>query len=200
MIAVNNSFQPIKYVVTYSVSMWQPETKRESTKTWNHFPHYWPLVRGIHRSPVHSPNKWPVTRSFDVFFDLRLNKRLIKPSRHWWFETPSRSLWCHCNGDFFRKELIMIHSNFDVTSAFLSSLFHWDAMLFLFAEHRGGFAYSSSGKWVCVFIRPFEKGTYYAVAMSVRLSVRPSVRPSEFSGLFSTCFEISIWKLVSCIQ
>ena len=24
---------------------------------WNHFPHYWPFVRGIHRSPVNSPHK-----------------------------------------------------------------------------------------------------------------------------------------------
>ena len=24
---------------------------------WKHFPRYWPLVRGIHRSPVNSPNK-----------------------------------------------------------------------------------------------------------------------------------------------
>ena len=39
----------------------------------------------------------PVTRSFDVFFDLRLNKRLSRQSRRWWFETPSRSLWRHCN-------------------------------------------------------------------------------------------------------
>ena len=39
----------------------------------------------------------PVTRSFDVFFDLRLNKRLSKQSWGWWFETPSRSLWHHCN-------------------------------------------------------------------------------------------------------
>ena len=46
-----------------------------------------------------------------------------------------------------------------------------------------------------VFIRPFEKRTYYAMAMSVRLSVRPSVRPS-FPDFFSTCFEISIWNLV----
>ena len=45
------------------------------------------------------------------------------------------------------------------------------------------------------FIRPFEKRTYYAMAMSVRLSVRPSVRPS-FPDFFSTCFEISIWNLV----
>ena len=35
----------------------------------------------------------PVTRSFDVFFDLRLNKRLSKPPWGWWFETPSRPLW-----------------------------------------------------------------------------------------------------------
>ena len=24
---------------------------------WEHFPHYWPFVRGIHRSPVNSPEK-----------------------------------------------------------------------------------------------------------------------------------------------
>ena len=39
----------------------------------------------------------PVTQSFDVFFDLCLNKRLSKQSWGWWFETPSRSLWRHCN-------------------------------------------------------------------------------------------------------
>ena len=35
----------------------------------------------------------PVTRSFDVFFDLRLNKRLSKQSWGWWLETLSCSLW-----------------------------------------------------------------------------------------------------------
>ena len=43
------------------------------------------------------PSHRPVTRSFDVFFDLRLNKRLSKQSRRRWFETPSLSLWRHCN-------------------------------------------------------------------------------------------------------
>ena len=91
----------------------------------NNFLHNWPVVRGIHRS------QRPVTRSFDVFFDLRadsrlvpsqwetllqrntvshwlgvnlesaldlgLNKWLRKQSRSRLFETPSRSLWCHCN-------------------------------------------------------------------------------------------------------
>ena len=43
------------------------------------------------------PSQRPVTRSLDVFFDLRLNKRLSKHSWGWWFVTPSRSLWRHCN-------------------------------------------------------------------------------------------------------
>ena len=35
--------------------------------------------------------------SFDVFFDLCLNKRLNKQSWGWWFETLSRPLWRHRN-------------------------------------------------------------------------------------------------------
>ena len=34
---------------------------------------------------------------FDDFFDLSLNQRLSKQRRRWSFETPSRSLWRHCN-------------------------------------------------------------------------------------------------------
>ena len=43
------------------------------------------------------PSQRPVTWSFDVFFDLCLNKRLSKQLWGWWFETPSSSLWHHCN-------------------------------------------------------------------------------------------------------
>ena len=42
------------------------------------------------------PAQRPETRSFNVFFDLRLNKRLSKQSWGWRFKTPSRSLWRHC--------------------------------------------------------------------------------------------------------
>ena len=48
--------------------------------------------------PGEFPAQRPVTRGFDVFFDLCLNKRLSKQSLGWWFETPSVSLWRHCNG------------------------------------------------------------------------------------------------------
>ena len=53
----------------------------------------------------------PVTRSFDVFFDLRLNQKLNKQSWGWWFETLSRSLWRHwneivlCNDDNSRLDI-----------------------------------------------------------------------------------------------
>ena len=50
---------------------------------------------------------WPVAGEFPhkgqwrgalmFYFDLRLNKGLIKQLWGWWLETPSRSLWCHCN-------------------------------------------------------------------------------------------------------
>ena len=47
--------------------------------------------------PGEFPAQMPVTRSFDVFFDLRLNKRLSKQSWGWWFETLSRPLIRHRN-------------------------------------------------------------------------------------------------------
>ena len=65
---------------------------------WKHFPRYWPFVWGIHRSVA---LQRPVTPSFDVFFDLRLNERLGKPSWGWWFETPSRLLKRYCNVSVF---------------------------------------------------------------------------------------------------
>ena len=63
---------------------------------WKHFPRYWPFVRRIHRSPVNSPHKgqW---RGDLMFFYMHQNNRLSTQSRHRWLETPSRSLWRHCN-------------------------------------------------------------------------------------------------------
>ena len=46
------------------------------------------------------PTQRPVTRSFDIFFDLRLNRRLSKQSWGWWFAL-SRPLWRHGNGQSF---------------------------------------------------------------------------------------------------
>ena len=51
--------------------------------------------------PGEFPTQRPVTRSFDVFFDLHPNKRLNKQWWGWWFETPSCSLWRHRNVGVF---------------------------------------------------------------------------------------------------
>ena len=78
--------------------------------TWTHFA-WWrhqmetfstllALCGGNSLFTVESPSQRPVMRSFDVFFDLRLNNRLSKQSWGWWFETPWRSLWRHCNGQY----------------------------------------------------------------------------------------------------
>ena len=42
---------------------------------------------GEFTGPGEFPAQRPVTRSFDVFFDLRQNKRLSKQPWGWWFET-----------------------------------------------------------------------------------------------------------------
>ena len=70
-----------------------PESHDDVIK-WKHFPRNWPFVWG----PGEFTTQRPVTRSFDVFFDLRLNKRLSKQPWGWWFETLSWSLWRHCYG------------------------------------------------------------------------------------------------------
>ena len=52
---------------------------------------------GEFTGPRWIPTQRPVTRSFGVFFDLRLNIRLNKQWWGWWFETRSRPLWRHRN-------------------------------------------------------------------------------------------------------
>ena len=55
------------------------------------------LCAGISPVTGEFPAQRPVTRSFDVFFDLGLSKRLSKQSWGWWLETPSHPLWRHSN-------------------------------------------------------------------------------------------------------
>ena len=79
---------------------WRLETPPTSTEAhddvikWKHF-----LITGpcAGNSPVTGefPTQRPVTRSFDVSFDLCPNKRLSKQLWGGWFETPSH-LWRHC--------------------------------------------------------------------------------------------------------
>ena len=58
-------------------------------------------------------HRWiPLTKASDAelwcFLWFRLNKQLSKQSWRRWFETPPRSLWCHCNVSSCLPELTSI--------------------------------------------------------------------------------------------
>ena len=92
--------------------------KHDDVIKWKRFPRYWPSVRGIHRSPVNSPHKGQWRGAF-FFYDLRLNKQLSKQSCNWWFETPSRSLWRHCNVYIFLNNFTVFLTNYIHSRCFL---------------------------------------------------------------------------------
>ena len=97
----------------YSVWFWTVLTDNEEGKLfesptsvierswWRHqmeaFSALLTICAGNSPVPGEFPAQRPVTQSFDIFFDLRPNKRLSKQSWGWWFETLSPSLWRHCN-------------------------------------------------------------------------------------------------------
>ena len=60
--------------------------------------------------PGDFPTQRPVTRSFDVYFDLRPDKRLSKQSWGWWFETLSHSLWRHRNDGIIKHILRLMNT------------------------------------------------------------------------------------------
>ena len=59
--------------------------------------------------------------SFDVFFDLCLNKQLSKQSWSWWFEMPSWSLWNHCNVE----GIIVLNAAMKLLSGKVLLMFLW---------------------------------------------------------------------------
>ena len=75
-------------------------TNPHSSKMWTWWRHQMEIFSALlaicaGNSP--GTTQRPVTWSFDIFFDLRLNKRLSKHSWGWRFETPSCPLWHHSN-------------------------------------------------------------------------------------------------------
>ena len=86
------------------------------------------LCEGNLRVTGEFPLQRPVTRSFDVFIDLCLDKRLNKQSRSRWFEMPSLSSLRHCSGvNWYANDVIVlvIHYNdviMDVLASQITSL------------------------------------------------------------------------------
>ena len=98
---------------TTNTMSWCRHGMRLCSAWWRHqmetFSALLALCAGNSPVPGEFPTQKPVTRSFDVFFDLRLNKLLSKQSLGWWFETLSPPFWRQCNGLRWPDPAFSIH-------------------------------------------------------------------------------------------
>ena len=79
------------------------------------------------------PAQRPVPRSFDVFFYVPPNKRLRKQPWGWWIDTPSWSLWRHCNLSCLLHSLLSHDCHYaDFSGTFIC---HVNICLFLTQRH-----------------------------------------------------------------
>ena len=98
-----NEFIMLLKIFYYGRTVWGHSKMEKHFSWWHHQMDTFSALPALcKRNPPGTggfPSQRPVTRSFDVFFDLRSNKWLSKQSKRWWFETPSRSLLRNCNVD-----------------------------------------------------------------------------------------------------
>ena len=80
----NTYIKPGKWHLSY----WQGSVNMMTSSNGTIFLVTGPMC-GEFTGPGEFPTQRPVTRSFDVFLHLRLNKQLSKQPWGWWFETPS---------------------------------------------------------------------------------------------------------------
>ena len=96
---LNGYFTAIEAIIGWPPCQWNNMNEKNiwhmMTSSNGTFSALLALCAGNSQVTSEFPPQRPVTRNFDAFFDLRLNKRLSKQSWGWWFETPWRSLWCH---------------------------------------------------------------------------------------------------------
>ena len=85
---INISFMPMSYTC-YLSTWWRNQMETFSALL--------AICAGNSTVSGEFPAQRPVTRSFDIFFDLRLNERLSKQAWGWWFESLSCPLWRQCN-------------------------------------------------------------------------------------------------------
>ena len=107
---------------------------------WRHqmekFSAWLAICAGNSPVPGEVPAQRPVTRNFDVFFDLRLNKRLSKQSWGWWFETLSSPLWRHGNESSRTSRTSIVCYSTD-SKVLLAHMVHHDSMAKKVASHVG---------------------------------------------------------------
>ena len=152
---------------------------------WKQFPRYWPFVWGIHWSPAKSPHKgqWRGALMFSLI--CALNKRLSKQSRGWWFETPSRSLWRHCNA----LSITIMFGTWKDKSRGTSPMI-WDAF-----GNTGSFCEGINCSTAKGTVRCFSR---YSLEQTVEQTIKLSIMWDTMASMWCHCNEVRhiIWKLL----
>ena len=114
-------------------------------KWWRHqtetFSALQALCAGNSRVSGEFPSQRPVTRSFDIFFELRPNKRLSKQSWGWWFESPLHSLWRQWNDmkDYFTLSAIRAWKCLRLNWIPVKEVQQWEtSTIYMFIEWANG--------------------------------------------------------------
>ena len=115
------------------------------------------------------PSQRSVTRSFDVFYHLRMNKRVSKQSRRRWFETPLCSLWRLCNAPF---QSYPLSCRIPVSPRLGCD--HWVSTVFIVAEtkwptFRRHFQFSISFSWMKMYA--FRSICHRSLYLMVKLTI-----------------------------
>ena len=140
---------------------------------------------GDFTGPGEFPTQRPVTLSFDVFSDLRLNKRFSKQPWGWWFETVSCPLWRHCNA--WRTTCDPPHNRADLNKT---------------KQHRS--LYKDKTIVLSVFNDRIHRATlemlylaiYYSTGVQiVSCTLSDDSVLSESTGLFNPVLCVSQWNL-----
>ena len=171
------------------------------------FPALLAICAGNSQVTSEFPAQRPVVWSFDVFFNLRLNKRLNKQSGGWWFESPLHPLWRHSNViDFIDVTLVLwllLTSTISKCNITVHVMLH-NSNFWTNNRHP----ISHPGSWVMVHIfwvlvRKIPGGVRTCFMFWVLLHLRPYLLPSAAISADGYCHQslrlsicLSIWASV----
>ena len=145
------------------------------------------LAIGAGNSPVTGefPAQRQVTQSFNVFFDLRLNKPLSKQWWGWWFETLWRPLWRHCNVNHYIIIDITSYHNHIISYYIIS--YHIRYIYVHFSPFLWNVKYCSAHKEVTL-----SGFTHIRVKTEKMIRINTYYDMESFSSLLTLC-ERNLW-------
>ena len=152
------------------------------------------ICAGSSPVPGEFPTQRPVTRSFDDFFDLRLNKRLSKQSWGWWLETLSRPLWRHRNDAFGTPGA-------ETIAAMLLTYFSWNIQVM--ASKGWQLVISGCHMISMVYLVPLHRSVYSTVLflyVKCKHTVVSSFLLLSESCILHSILWSSVWFLTNLYQ